>query len=379
MTMIAGYKLKVGAFLQADILLTSPDMWMNSSPIPSFHAKDAEPRLNDRVVMGLCQKILLVNERFAVAFAGNVNDIQAVGRLIDQLIKVDPQLSGKRFIEAFLADKLLRKAEVSIIALSIEGDEISISNVDAEFGGGNDHFELWVGGSGGKYIVEYFEKFSPDNFDVPEGDVVALGTCMALRQFALHLISEFEGRFESETIKMLCGGGYEVLAYYGGQFQKISDVVYAFADAEIDAEGILQIDFPKFLMKSTYDEDELMIRSVEIKYDEDEDEHLACNDQTFIIAPITRYHELAVRSNCNAIKFVGEFLCFLIKVKLQGESFIIPIVRKYRSKIFFLGEAFAATVGHYGVQIIYMDDFRELVTAQVFEHMRELKLQSGLT
>ena len=177
MTMIAGYKLKVGAFLQADILLTSPDMWMNSSPIPSFHAKDGEPGLNGRVVMGLCQKILLVNERFAVAFAGNVNDIQVVGRLIDQLIKVDPQLSGKRFIEAFLADKLLRKAEVSIIALSIEGDEISISNVDAEFGGGNDHFELWVGGSGGKYIVEYFEKFSPDNFDQAELSAGVPGFC----------------------------------------------------------------------------------------------------------------------------------------------------------------------------------------------------------
>lgn len=378
MTMIAGYKLKDGAFLQADILLTSPDMWMNSSPIPSFHAKDDEPGLNGRVVVGLCQKILLVNERFAVAFAGDVDDIQAVGRLIDQLIKVDPQLSGKRFIEAFLADELLRKAEVSIIALSVEGDGISISNVDADFGGGNNHFELWVGGSGGKYVVEYFEQFSPEDFDVPEGDVVALGTCMALQQFALHLIREFEGCFESETIKKLCGGGYEVLAYYSGQFQKISDVVYAFADAEVDAEGILQIDFPKFLMKSTYDEDELKIRSVEVKYDEDEDEHVACNDQTFIIAPITRYHELTVRSDCDVIKFMGEFLCFLIKVKHQGASFIIPIVRKYRSEIFFLGEAFAATVGHYGVQIIYMDDFREYVTARVFEHMRQRKSQSGI-
>ncbi len=56
------------------------------------------------------------------------------------------------------------------------------------------------------------------------------GTCMALHQFATHLIDEFENKFESETINDLFGGGFELVAYHGGQFHKISDVVYVYAE-----------------------------------------------------------------------------------------------------------------------------------------------------
>ncbi|WP_206213543.1 hypothetical protein, partial [Pseudomonas viridiflava] len=90
------------------------------------------------------------------------------------------------------------------------------------------------------------------------------------------------------------GGGYEVVAFYDGRFQKISNIVYAFADAELDAEGMLQVDFPKCLIKSEYKGEDLKIRSVELQFDEDFDEYVPVNDRTFTIAPISRYEETTV-------------------------------------------------------------------------------------
>lgn len=83
----------------------------------------------------------------------------------------------------------------------------------------------------------HYQDYPPHAFDVLEENIVVHGTCMALDQFAKYLKNEFENKYKSESIARLFGGGYEVVAFYDGRFQKISNIVYAFADAELDAEG----------------------------------------------------------------------------------------------------------------------------------------------
>lgn len=373
MTMISGYKLKEGGFLQADILLTSRSKWMPSSQVPSFKPDDDSPALDAHAVSGLCQKILVVNDHFAVAFAGDVPAIQAVVRLIERLVDQHPVLTGKRFSDAVLADKEISNAAIKIIALSVEDDEVHISNVYADYGHDNENFELWVGGSGADHAIEHYQDYPLDAFDVLDEDVVVHGTCMALDQFAKHLKSEFENKFKSESIANLFGGGYEVVAFYDGRFQKISNIVYAFADAEVDSDGILQIDFPKCLIKSVYEGDDLKIRSVELQYDEDFDEYVAINDRTFSIAPISRYHETKVSDDVNGLRFRGEFLCFLINVRTAKGNYTIPVIRKYESEFHFLLKAFTATVESDFVQLNYSEIFSEDVTAHVLGHMKQLK------
>ena len=365
--------MKEGGFLQADILLTSPKgTWMPPSQIPSFQTTTDSPTLEAHTVVGLCQKILIVNEHFAVAFAGNVPDIQDAVRLIDTLLAQNRYLTGKRFMEALLADDRLKIADMKAIALSVEDDEIQITNYGAEFGTSNEHFELHVGGLGSEHAIKHYEQFPLLAFDVPEEDIVVQGTCMALDQFARHLTDEFEKKFESETISDLFGGGFEVVAFHSGQFHKISDVVYAYAEAELDADGILQIDLPKFLLKSTYQGDDLIIRSVEIHYDEDEEEHTTRNDRTFTIAPITRYRETCVQDDCEDVSFLGEYLCYLVKVKEASGSFTIPFIRKYDGYPGFAAKAFLAIPRKENVQIHFTDTFEEELETCVLNWMRQI-------
>jgi len=371
MTMITGYRLKKGGFLQADILLTSKSPRMCPSQIPSFNPNADSPTLKTHTVVGLCQKILVMNKHFAVAFAGSVPAIQNAARLINALLAQCPNLTGKRFMDALLTDDPLKKAQLSAIALSVEDDGIQITNYCAEFGFSNEHFELHVGGSGLEHAVQYYQQYPLHAFDVHEEDIVVQGTCMALQQFAGHLVDEFEKKFESETISDLFGGGYEVVAYHSGQFHKISDVVYGYAEAELDADGILQVDLPKFLLKSTYQGDDLKIRSVEIHYDEDEEDYITKNDRTFTIAPITRYHETYVEEDCKDVNFLGEFLCFVIKVKMSFGSFTIPFIRKYDRHIGFAAKAFIATASKDNVQFICSETFKKEIQAHVLDYMQQ--------
>ena len=373
MTMITGYRLKKGAFLQADILLTGPKTTrMGPSPIPSFSPDDGSSSLSAHSVAGLCQKILMVNKHFAVAFAGRVAAIQDAARLIDSLLAQCPDLTGKRFADALLSDEQLKDAQLSAVALSVEGDEIQITNHRAAVGISNEYFELHVGGSGSQHAIQHFEQYPPYAFDVPWEDIAAQGTCMALHQFAGHVVDEFENKYESETINDLFVGGYEIVAYHGGQFHKISDVVYVYAEAEFDADGMLQVELPKFLLKSTYHGDDLKIRSMEIHYDEEDDNHTTKNDRTFTIAPITRYHETHVEEGCEDVDLSGEFLCFVIKVKRPTNSFTIPFIKKYDGPMGFASKAFTAAASGNHVYFVYSDTFRSELQAHVlmFMHLR---------
>ncbi|HBO3478609.1 hypothetical protein KUC85_01225 [Pseudomonas aeruginosa] len=373
MTMISGFTLKGGGFLEADILLTSPDTWARSWPVPSIPGGDDSSTLENHIVAGLCQKILVVNDHFAVAFAGDVPAIQEVVRLIDRLVDQSPVLTSKRFSDAVLADQTINIADINIIVLTVEDGEVLISNVCADYGHENDHFDQLIGGSGGYSAVEHFQDYPPHAFDVLEEDIVAHGACMALHHFSGHLNSELSKRFQSESIVNLYGGGYEVVAYYDGRFQKISNIVYVFADAEYDADGKIQVDFPKHLIKSAYDGDNLKIRSVELQCDEDSDEHFARNDCTFTIAPVSRYHETNVEKDLDDLKFKGEFLCFLVNVKRWGGVFTIPFIKKYESELHFLCKAFVASVDVESVQIIYSSIFEEEFSSHVMKYMKQLE------
>lgn len=216
MTLITAYRLKGVAFLQADILLTAPKNTRSSpSPIPSFSHDAGRAYRGAHVVAGLCQKILIVNKHFAVAFAGEVVAIQEAVDLIDSLLSQRPELTGKRFADALLSDERLKDAQLSALALSVDGDEILITSHRATLGISEEHFELHVGGSGSQHAIQHFEQYPPNAFDVPWEDIVVQGTCMALHQFTFHLIEEFENKFESDTISDLFGGGYEIVAFYG--------------------------------------------------------------------------------------------------------------------------------------------------------------------
>lgn len=373
MTMISGYKLKEGGFLQADILLTSSNKRVRPSQIPSFKPDAGSPALRAHAVAGLCQKILVVNDHFAVAFAGDVRSIQAVVRLIERLVDEHPVLTGKRFSDAVLADDTIDSEKIRIIALSVEEDEIHISNVYADCGHRNENFELWVGGSGSGHVKAHYQDYPPHAFDVLEENIVVHGTCMALDQFAKYLKNEFENKYKSESIARLFGGGYEVVAFYDGRFQKISNIVYAFADAELDAEGKLQVDFPKCLIKSEYKGEDLKIRSVEFKFDEDFDEYVPVNDRTFTIAPISRYEETTVEDNVDEMRFRGHFLCFLINHKTEKGARTIPFIKKYENDFYFLYKAFTASVGSGFAQITYSDIFRGEVNDRVLGLVEQVK------
>ncbi|WP_207285809.1 hypothetical protein [Pseudomonas sp. FW300-N2A2] len=369
MTMITGFSLKRAGFLQADILLTCKGTSLPAWQTPTYTGNGGFPP-GEHTVVGLCQKIHVANHNFAVAFAGDVERIRDTVRLIDSLTAKSPTLTGDQFLKEFTNNKVLATAGLNIIVLSVANDECWLGSFDAEPGPSNEHLEVIVGGQTVQPAIDYYESFHAEGLDVQEDDIVVHGVCMALNQFAAYLAHEYESQANAKTIAGLFGGGYEVAAYYDGKIKKVSDIVYAFAEAHISAECILKVDYPSFLMKSEYEGELLKIRSFEIYFDEDEDEEKKRHDRTFTIAPITRWKESRVKANCDEMRFFGKFLCFLIKVKHADGSFTIPYVRKYDSNFHFLAKAFSLSTFEDRFQLVYSSVFEEEIEKYVLEFMR---------
>ncbi|KFE56484.1 hypothetical protein IV01_09220 [Pseudomonas syringae] len=374
--MITGFHLKYGAFLQADVLMTSPkESDVEDAQFPTYHNyENGGFPLPDSKVTGLAQKILIVNDNFAVAFAGRVDRIHSAVHLIKKLTLDGAELNGDGYLNGLESDSELRDGNFCAIILSAEEEGLLIKNFGAIGKYCNEFFDIVSGGSGAEHAIGYFSNLSLGDFDVPDEDIVVRGTCLALKQYAQHIIDEVDNQEFAESIGDYFGAGFEVAAYYDGKIQKVSDIVYAFAEAELDEDMFLQIEPPKFIMKSTYRNGDLVIRSLLNEIDPDDGYHKRRHDRTFSIPPVIKFHKYAVADDDDAdeINFIGDFLCFVIKVKMGAyRSFTIPFIRKYGSdRSFVLNGFLPMCIGEH-IMFKYSEVFNSEVLQCVRQHMAE--------
>lgn len=374
--MITGFRLRNGLFLQSDILLTSPkNSKHNDAEFPTYHNYESGefPLLNNRI-FGLAQKTLIINDRFAIAFAGRVDRINMAVHLIKKLTLDDPNLTSDRYMSALNLDPELTDGNLCAIFLAPEGDEFRITHYGEAKSLSNLNFYIVAGGTGAQQAIEHYSQYPLEAFEVADEDIVAHGTCMALEQFARHLIDEIDNQEFAKSIGELFGGGFEVAAFYDGKIKKVTDIVYAFAEAEFDDNMVLHVDPPNFLMKSTYEGDNLIIRSLANEVDPLDGYHKTFHDRTFTIPPITRLQEGTVEAGSQRVHFLGEFLCFIIKVKHAGHhSFTIPFIRKYDSYKDFITKGFLPLplAGH--ISFKYSEIFQSEIHERITRYMTMLE------
>jgi hypothetical protein len=374
--MITGFRLRHGLFLQSDILLTSPKgSGHDDIELPTYHNYEngGFPLPEDRV-SGLSQKTLIINDSFAIAFAGCVDRIQSAVHLIKKLTLDNHELTSSRYLSALESDPELSDGNLCAILLAADSDGISITHYNAAEGFSTINFDMVAAGSGSKQAIEHFSQYPLEAFEVADENIAVQGTCMALEQFANHIIDEIDNQEFASTIGERFGGGYEIAAFYDGKINKVSDIVYAFAEAEFDDEMLLQIEPPNFIMKSMYKGDNLIIRSVVNEVDPADGYHKRQHDRTFTIPPITRFQEVNVEAESQEVNFLGEFLCFIIKVKVSKyHNITIPFIRKYSSFEDFVNKGFFPLPIAEHIVFEYSDTFRREVHGRVVEYMAMLK------
>lgn len=85
----------------------------------------------------------------------------------------------------------------------------------------------------------------------------------------------------------------------------------------MDYDNVLQVGIPKYMVKSACKGGELVIKSVEIDFEEDGYDHLPRNDRAFFIVPVVRYQDTYVKDNCEVLRFSGKLFAFQLVLDLM--------------------------------------------------------------
>ncbi|MBA0197659.1 hypothetical protein H4F51_13230 [Pectobacterium brasiliense] len=274
MTIIASYDIYGCKVLLADTLITSQKRNENKLTLPTLGKIDSTKVDSDVYIYGNLQKIQILSDYCAIAYAGNVSLAHQFITTLNDILKERTLLISD--IESTYKD-IDGNSDLAIIYLYNAGDEKIISggincvNARSDVLG-----EVIYRGSGEQAITDYIE-WLDNNTDrhIPSSDeVVANGVRVAIQQIAQLQLAEISSNNTPESIKDYFGSGYEIVSFYDGKFNKI-DLTYAFIELTYNPHtSYVNINHP-YLILSNYIEGGFLVhdRYQQVNYD-----HLSDSD-----------------------------------------------------------------------------------------------------
>lgn len=256
-------------------------------------ASDIFPEGSGYTITGLRQKVCLINDSFAIAWAGSLIAARVV---ISEL----SELSGKK---EFSPDKIreyfdglgddIKELGVSFIALfvdSVVGDQVRccIITHNANSYGYTPFGSLFVSGSGHHKAIELLKKLRMENSSwekapTPEDQAISM---------AYYLGASFlnDDITSNDTLLNYFGGGYEAVIFLDGRLRKLNNTAYIFWQAHIEEDGGFSLSLPFKVFFHHYHNDFLGIRFFSIRHgDSCESIELELEEHSMdIISPVNK-------------------------------------------------------------------------------------------
>lgn len=248
MTVIAAYNHFGCGIVVGDILISGPVNVANRPPFPLPTLENAATIVEKSIgVRKLEQKVCIISKGCALAWAGRLDYarkfIRRLKRLSDR-IRITKDIVARIFYKC-------SDGHLQVAGAIYEDGQLQT------FGLNCTHFtcptlgQIYAGGSGKPVIAQYTGIVKDLKLDLPnEDEVAARGVSLALTQVTHLLNAEFRKGSSADSIRERFGGGYEIAAYYDGQFRKVS-ANFVFLDVSYQNE-YLKIDNPKLIISQTY-------------------------------------------------------------------------------------------------------------------------------
>jgi len=265
------------------------------------------------VPTGLTQKIAILNDNLALAWAGKKISAKIIIR--DLLKEAQKKINWKRNdLSDFFSNYEEHGNEVGIIGLS--NDEKGLFY----FGWGAHQSKydskkyglVRLSGSGAKNLKSYL-----DNFDLPQASSfeAAIGNALAI---TTHMVG-FE-KTTSSNLLLYYGGGFEILSLVEYKFKKIGDVTYLIWLSRQTSDLSWEISLPVTCIKYLYENDILLIKKADIKT-QPNGSIIPINKTIYIVSPIYRNVKAdeIPEKTVNLSSFNSTFICsFVIFYYLNG-------------------------------------------------------------
>ncbi|PRD13963.1 hypothetical protein [Pantoea coffeiphila] len=271
MTIIASYDICGCKVLLADTLITSQQKNEEKTTLPTLGKIDSTRVDGDVYIVGNLQKIQILSDYCAVAYAGKVSLAHRFITALSDILKERTLLI--KDIEDTYKDIDVNN-ELAIIYLYNSGDEkITSGGLNSVYALSDVLGEVIYRGSGEQAITDYIKWLdnNTERYRPSPDEVVANGVRVAIQQIAQLQMAEISSSNTPESIKDYFGSGYEIVSFYDGKFNKI-DLTYAFIELTYNHQTKnIDINYP-YLILSHYMDDDFLVHE---RYQKDNYDYLA--------------------------------------------------------------------------------------------------------
>jgi len=209
------------------------------------------------------QKVFILSEDLAVAWAGNVMAARTLIRELSNMARAG-QVTGVS-LNSFLredARRIVGDSNVSLVGAFRDSARICLCGYNAQKIAVPGFQDMRIAGSGADAVTRLFSDLPPSleaTRGIPNALFEAVGRALFLTGVLLHL--EIGNR---ESLRTFYGGGYELASLIEHRFSKIDDITYVFWYAQVQSDGV-RLNVPNAYMKFGYKDDALLIRSLHPK------------------------------------------------------------------------------------------------------------------
>lgn len=161
-----------------------------------------------------------------------------------------------------------------------------------------------------KELVELWKGLEERATGEVNAAVKAVATGFSMSSMLLR--AELHGGDAAPTLRSMFGGGYEVATFSNGAFRKASNVTFLIWRAQVTTEGV-NLSLPELLLKQTYLNDVLMLRSARVVSDNHSAPQLV-DEQGHMILPMYEVREKPNQHDIAAISFQSPLICHCFMV-----------------------------------------------------------------
>src|SRR4030043_1065170 len=291
MTVVAAFDVDNGPILIGDLLLSSTNDGISPAPLNVPTASDVNKYVSGssgRIVTGLKQKVIMINDAFAVAWGGRLRTARTVIRDIEELIDEKGQLSIAELLTFLNNVDYLMGEPLYLTGIMIDRRDcvkVDLFSWDSQNGRLSRVFrrtpfgDVYMGGSGADDLKNLMSKLN-----VKENDQ-ALTPIQKAHLTALTIVGTITGQQLrwGQGFDAFYGGGFEIVTFNNGKLQKMNDVTYYMWDVMLSPDG-LQVT-TRGVLNYRYDNRTLFIRRLDMgRMGSDPDPLI--KEEIYIVVPV---------------------------------------------------------------------------------------------
>ena len=263
MTLIAAVGLDTYPVVFGDLLIPGPEQPGSVPDIPSVgEVTNAFPAGSDGSAPGLDQKVVLLGDNCAIAWAGAAVLTRTVISELRAMASKAPLSIAT--INTYLSqlDPTV-KDQVSFVGWVRDGEVFHQFWYRADIAESAMFGRISAGGSGATDFVTLASQISGGSWNVPGLALTGLERAISSMLSATSLLLRAELSSQSKLLQYF-GGGYEIATFISDRFAKVGDIAFVFWIANL-TDGQVALSGPWLALKQDYADDFLLLHVLRIR------------------------------------------------------------------------------------------------------------------